>query len=49
MTSAFRDTKFLKNIICVQFTNYTKCIISNNLFNYSIQRYEDVLLANKRE
>ena len=35
------------HIICVIFTNYTICIISNNLFNYSIQNYSDVPLTNK--
>ena len=34
-------------MICVWFIDYPICIISNNLFNYSIKYYSDVPLTNK--
>ena len=44
----FFERLFFCHIISVLFTNYTICIISN-LFYYSIQNYEAVPLANKKQ
>ena len=40
----FEILDFLPYYLCVLFTI---CIISKHLFNYSVQNYEDVPLANK--
>ena len=44
----FYDTKVYVQIICVQFTYYTICIIFNHVLDYSTQYYSYVRIPNNK-